>query len=44
MYAVYSITSVAARDYPDVVHSLDIWHKAKKLRKALEEVYIGQNY
>ena len=27
-----------ARDYPMILHSLDVWHKAKKLKKALEEV------
>jgi len=25
---------------PDMLHSLDIWHKAKKLRKALNKVLI----
>ena len=24
--------------YPDVYHSRDVWHKAKKLKKALAEV------
>ena len=34
LYIMYYI----GREYPEVVHSLDIWHKAKKLRKALAEV------
>ena len=24
--------------YPDIYHSCDVWHKAKKLKKALAEV------
>ena len=27
-----------AKDFPHVYHALDIWHKAKKLRKSLLEV------
>ena len=27
-----------AREYPHIFHSLDVWHKAKKIKKALEEV------
>jgi len=27
-------------DYPDIHHSLDVWHKAKKLKKELGEVCI----
>lgn len=34
-------TTYTARDYPNIFHSLDVWHKAKKLRKALEEVHMG---
>ena len=25
--------NLLAREYPEIVYSLDIWHKAKKLRK-----------
>ena len=32
------ITHHVARDYPHIFHSLDIWHKSKKLKKALAEV------
>lgn len=34
---IYVIPYIA-RDYPNSVHSLDVWHKSKKLKKALEEV------
>ena len=27
-----------ATSHPEVFHSLDVWHKAKKLRKALNKV------
>lgn len=33
----YTFINAATR-YPEVIHSLDIWHKAKKLKKALLEV------
>ena len=39
--AVYALPlhfPFVARDYPKIFHSLDVWHKAKKLKKALEEV------
>ena len=36
-YYTFLYTHVA-RDYPMIFHSLDVWHKAKKLKKALEEV------
>ena len=32
-----------AREFPEIVHSLDIWHKAKKIRKALAEVSVKFN-
>ena len=28
----------AADDYPEVHHSYDVWHKSKKLKKALAKV------
>ena len=32
-----------AREFPEIVHSLDILHKAKKLCKALAEVSVKFN-
>ena len=31
----------SARDHPEIFHSLDVWHKSKKLKKALEEVMLA---
>ena len=31
---------ISATKYPDIFHSLDVWHKAKRLRKALTNVDI----
>ena len=33
----YLLHCPSARDFPHVHHSLDVWHKAKKLRKSLLE-------
>ena len=30
--------SFSAKQYPNIIHSLDVWHKSKKLVKALTEV------
>ena len=34
------LTACTATKYPTIFHSLDVWHKAKKLRKALTNVII----
>jgi len=34
-----SLCKVLATRYPDIHHSYDVWHKSKKLRKAVDEVY-----
>lgn len=39
-YHFYSLWHITATDYPAIHHSRDIWHKAKKLRKALCEVCV----
>jgi len=31
----------AATKHPDIFHSLDIWHKSKKIRKALAKVRLS---
>ena len=31
-------TGVAANEFPEYHHSLDVWHKSKKLKKSLAEV------
>lgn len=36
--SVYVYTYVPATDHPNIQHSMDIWNKAKKLKKALTEV------
>ena len=33
-----------AHNYPSLTHSLDIWHKAKRLRKALAEVRLEMDF
>ena len=33
-----------AHKYPSLTHSLDIWHKAKRLRKALAEVRLEMDF
>ena len=43
-YSCYSLWHIAATDYPTIHHSRDIWHKAKKLRKALYEVCTVYTY
>lgn len=35
---MYFFYFIVADDYTDVHHSLDVWHKAKKLKKGLSEV------
>ena len=40
---ITSIIRILAKTYPDILHSLDVWHKAKKLKKLLCEVYTYYN-
>ena len=35
---IYFFYFIVASNYTDVHHSLDVWHKAKKLKKGLSEV------
>ena len=33
------VYAILATKYPSIFHSLDVWHKEKKLRKALTKVF-----
>ena len=32
--------SIIEEKFPDIAHSMDVWHKSKKLKKSLNEVII----
>lgn len=39
MYLCYRIISIIAEtDFKEVTHSLDVWHKAKSIKKCLDKV------
>ena len=37
-FTACSIVHSVETQYPQMLHSLDVWHKSKKLKKALAEV------
>ena len=37
---LHNIILLVAADYPNIFHSFDVWHKAKKFKKALAKVYL----
>jgi len=37
-YYVFELNFLLAANHPTIKHSMDIWHKSKKLRKALADV------
>ena len=39
LYA-FILIFIAATKHPDIFHSLDVWHKSKKMRKALTKVTV----
>ena len=38
IYYTAKFAYTAANEFPEYHHSLDVWHKAKKLKKSLSEV------
>ena len=39
-YFIFCHSKKSASAYPDIQHSLDVWHKSKKIKKGLVEVCI----
>ena len=44
MYHVYCEFAIPEREYNNIHHSYDVWHKAKKLKKGLSELRRCINY